>query len=359
MVTQIMKEDFEEILADKTIDWKQFAGNTILITGANGFLVSYMLLTLLTLNNKKKQEPCIVIGLVRNLKKAEKKFCQYLNDPHLILVEHDIATPYKTQMKIDYIIHAASYASPKYFFSDPVGIIKANALGTHYMLEIGKEKEVKSFLFFSSGEVAGDIFEKLQVPTEDDYGYLNLLHIRNCYAESKRMGENMCACWFYQYGVPAKIVRPSHTYGPGFDLNDGRAFTYFIKSVLEDKNISLKSDGCAMRSFCYITDATRAYFKVLLKGENGQSYNVSNEYEIFILDLANIVINVSKNKHLKVCVKNDQSTNSSSQISHGLMSIDKIKTLNWLPLIKEQIGFKRTLNSFMEQENESTTSKNR
>lgn len=349
MINPILKEDFDFILADKLIDWERFAGKTVLVTGASGFLPSYMIQTLLHFNSRKVQEPTRIIGLVRDLSKAKEKYADYLNDDNLNLLVQDVSTPFTIEDEVDFIIHAASQASPKFFFSDPVGTINANTLGTTHLLELAKEKKVKSFLYFSTGEVNGDALDKLQVVNEDDYGAVDPLIIRNSYAESKRMGENMCASWFAQYGVPAKIIRPSHTYGPGFSFDDGRAFTSFVASVFNNKDIVLNSDGSAKRSFCYIADATRAYFLVLLNGENANAYNVGNEYEISIKELASLIIEVSGKNNLKIVYpsNNNVQKSPSNTASHGLLGINKIKKLGWSPVFKEKEGFKRTLESLV------------
>lgn len=353
-MNSILKEDYIYILEDKNIDWSVFAGSSVLVSGASGFLPSYMVQTLLYLNKLKKQEPVKLIALVRNIEKAKVKYKDYLDDKNLVFIEQDVSEPFVIEEKVDYIIHAASQASPKYFFSDPVGTINANSLGTSNLLSIAKDKKVKAFLYFSTGEVCGDIFERKDIVNECDYGSLNPLEIRNCYAESKRIGENMCACWHYQYGVPAKIIRPSHTYGPGFSLDDGRAFTNFVSSVLNNQNIVLNSDGSAKRSFCYLADATRAYFNVLLNGTLGEAYNVSNSYEISIYDLAALILDLSPNKDLKIEFADGVNAKSSvsSKCSHGLLGIEKIKKLGWEPKIKEKEGFCRTITSYKEIYNE-------
>ena len=99
----------------------------------------------------------------------------------------------------------------------------------------------------------------------------------------------MCYSWFNQHGIPIKVVRPSHTYGPGFKENDDRAFAQFVMCAVNNNDIVLKSNGSAKRSFVYIADATRAYLNILLNGKNGEAYNVANNREISIKELAYII----------------------------------------------------------------------
>lgn len=344
----IIMEDVLYILSDNNIDWKRFSGKTVIISGAAGFLPSYMTQTLLMLNKTDRLESNVkVIGLVRDVEKSKRRLGDWSDDPNLKIIKTDLSSPIEIDEDIDFIIHAASQASPKLFFTDPVGTIKANTLGTVYLLDLAVEKHVKGFLYFSTGEVNGDIYDRKEIVSENDYGAIDPLDVRSCYAESKRVGETLCAAYARQFGVPAKVVRPSHTYGPGVFLNDGRVFASFVSDVLNDKNIVLKSDGKANRCFLYLSDAVRGYFTVLLKGEAGIAYNVSNDYEITILDLANIIIKASGKTDLKVQFDITGDSSSAKNV-HAMMDNLRLKLLGWTPEIKEYEGFSRVLKSFTE-----------
>lgn len=342
MLNSIDRDDFEYILKDKLVDWEKFAGKSILITGASGALPSYIAKTLLYLNSLQKSVPTTVLALVRNLERAKQQYKDFLADKNLIFIEEDVINPLNYNGNIDYIVHAASLASPKYFYSNPVEVITANVIGTNNLLALAKEKNVKSFLYFSSGEVCGNIFDSKDLVSENDYGVVDPLNVRNCYSESKRQGENLCYSYFKEYDVPIKIVRPSHTYGPSFKKNDGRAFVSFVMNVVNNENIVLNSDGSAKRSFVYIADAVRAYFLVLLSGVNGEAYNVGNDREISIKELAELLIDLSDNKDLKVVFDIPKDA-PSSKSTHGQLDISKIKKLGWNPKITEREGFARTI----------------
>ena len=102
--------------------------------------------------------------------------------------------------------------------------------------------------------------------------------------------KNMCFSFYKQFNLPIKIIRIGHTYGPGINLNDGRVFSDFIKNILDNKDLVIKSDGEAKRAFCYITDAINAFFLVLFNGKSGEAYNMSNnDYFVSIKELAEIL----------------------------------------------------------------------
>jgi len=189
-----------------------------------------------------------------------------------------------------------------------------------------------------------------KIPTrETDYGYIDPTSVRSCYQESKRMGETMCVSWYHQYGVPVKIVRPFHTYGPAMSLTDGRVFADFVADVAGNHDIVMKSDGSAVRAFCYIADAVAGFFTVLLMGQNGQAYNIGNENgRISILDLAKVLVGLFPEKALRIVADTSapQTGYLKSSISVNCPDISKARALGWEPHTGIEQGFRRTIESF-------------
>ncbi|MCZ6914048.1 MAG: NAD-dependent epimerase/dehydratase family protein, partial [Rickettsia endosymbiont of Ixodes persulcatus] len=264
-----------DFITNTDLAWSSFANKKVLVVGANGVLPAYMIETFLYLNDKKNMA-IQVLGLVRNKKKAIKKFKCYQGRKDFRLLQRDITQPFTIKGKVNYIIHAASQASPKYYNLDPVGTLLANVVGTYHLLELAKRKVVENFLYFSSGEIYGRL-SKPAVPTNESmYGAIDPLDIRSSYGESKKMGENMCVAYAHQFGLPIKIVRPYHSYGPGITLDDGRVFADFVADIVLGRDIIIYGNGSEIRSFCYLSDATLGFFTVLLKGKNSEAYNVGN-----------------------------------------------------------------------------------
>jgi UDP-glucuronate decarboxylase len=343
----IIKEDLINIY-NSNINWSLFRNTSILITGANGFLPAYLVEFFLYLNTTVPDINLTVFALVRNEKKAKERFKEYLEYQNFKLIIQDVCDKIKIKENIDYIFHAASQASPKFYGLDPVGTLYPNIIGTINLLNFSKSKNVKSFLFFSSGEVYGEV--KSKSIDENNFGYLDPTNIRSCYAESKRMGENICISFNHQFGVNVKIVRPFHTYGPGMALDDGRVFADFVNCIINKNDINLNSDGNSFRCFCYLSDATIGFIKVLLDGIPGQAYNLGNpKEEISIHNLANMLTNLYPEYKLKVNLKNQ--INSKGYIASKVQKISpnicKIMKLGWSPEINLAHGFKRTIDSFL------------
>ena len=342
----IIESDLRYI-AKANLEWEIFNNKTIFISGANGFLPAYMVETFLYLKEVSMIENIKIIALVRDKKKAINRFHHYNENNSLEFICQDVCQPILVDEKIDYVIHAASQASPKFYNTDPAGTMLANILGTNNLLELSRKNNSAGFLFFSSSEIYGQVNE-FEIPTaENVVGRIDPLLVRSCYAESKRAGETMCISWFHQYGVPAKIVRPFHTYGPGVSLDDGRVFTDFIGDIINNRNIKMTSDGTGIRSYCYIADATIGFFKVLIEGKISEAYNIGNpQAEISILNLAKTLIDLFPNKNLKVIedIPKERFGYIRSTISRNCPDISKMQLLGWEPNIDIRNGFKRTIN---------------
>ncbi|MFA6280889.1 MAG: NAD-dependent epimerase/dehydratase family protein [Candidatus Omnitrophota bacterium] len=348
-MNEIIREDLENICTSG-LDWEKFKDSTVLISGAYGMLPLYMVFVLMHLNDIRPELNIKVLALCRNPEKAKKRFADFLNSPLFQVICADVVDKLKIKEKIDYIIHAASPASSQFYGSDPINVITPNILGTYNLLELAREKKSKGFLFFSSGEVCGAVNKN--IISEEDSGYLDSMDVRSCYGESKRMGENMCKCWHYQYKIPTFVVRPEHTYGPAMDLEiDKRVFAEFVSNIVNGQDIVLKSDGLACRTFCYISDATEGFFRVLLKGNPGESYNVGNkDGQMAIGKLAHLLVSLFPEKKLKV-VYASRDNNSfyleNKDKIRPVLSTAKIEKIGYRCRFSVKDGFLRTIKSFL------------
>jgi nucleoside-diphosphate-sugar epimerase len=346
MTNKIIAEDISEIALDLDVD--SLRGKKVLIAGAGGFLPAYMVETLLYLNESQDIN-CKVFALVRNLTKAAERFAHYSNRSDLTLIQSDVSAPLIDLPRADFIIHAASPASPKYYGHDPVGVMRANLLGMNNLLDMARLWKSENFLYFSSGEVYGQVPSSAPPIKEKDYGYIDILNVRSCYAESKRAAETLGVSYWKQHGVPCKIVRPFHTYGPGMALDDGRVFADFVADVVHHRDITLKSDGSAIRAFCYLSDAVRGFFKVLLNGQSGIAYNVANpEGTLSVLELAQLLVGMSPGLRVEHIGSHVDPNYLKSPIVRNIPDIELLSALGWFPQYLPQEGFSRTLRSFME-----------
>ena len=343
-----VRDDIGQVLASD-IPWDQLNGKTVLISGAAGMLPAAMVDALMSARTGSKNLDVRIVALVRSRKRAELRFGHWLGDDGFSLLEQDVTQPLPSHIFPQLIIHAASLASPKFYGLDPVGTMLPNVVGTLNLLKLARDVRAERFLFFSSAEVYGRVSGELSAIDEDAFGSLDPNDNRSCYAESKRMGEALCSAYALQYGVPATMVRPFHTYGPGMKLDDGRVFADFIRDAVAGQDIVVKGAGLDERSFCYLSDATAAYMRVLLCGQSGHAYNIGNPAgSISIRELAALIAGFFPQRHLKV---NGPATEPRSAIPKKPVAtrpdIAKIKALGWLPTTSVDDGFRRSIDYFM------------
>lgn len=292
---QIIKEDMEDIYA-RAYAWERLNGKTILITGAYGMLASYLVGFLMYLNIYKNFH-IKVIAQGRNIKKAQEKFNGFWDNKSFIFTDTDLLSGIEISYNVDYIIHAAGSSNPRMYATHPIEIIEPNVIGTYHLLEFAYKHKCEGFLFFSTGDIYGKV-EKSNEIYEETMGIIDPLNPHSCYSESKRLAETMCVSYWREHGLPTKIARIAHTYGPTMDLNnDPRVFADFIRAAVKGENIVLHSDGMAKRPFCYIADAVAAYLLLLLEGRSGEAYNVANSNQfVSIRQLAEITAAIPQNR---------------------------------------------------------------
>lgn len=336
-LNDILHDDFSTLYSELKEDLSILRGKSLLITGANGMLAGYLLKFLSYLNHEHgfnlKAE-----GLVREIKPHGLSGVEFIHG--------DVCTYNFQDKKYHYIIHAASLASPIHYGSNPIGVSLPNVLGTIQLLNLAEKSGVESFLFVSSSEVYGDFgTDKIEID-EKEFGSLDPINPRSCYAESKRMGESLCISWFNQKKVPTKIVRPFHTYGPGLTRHDGRVYADFIYSIIDRKDIVLNSKGEAKRAFCYQSDALKGMLLVLLKGQPGEAYNLGNpDQELSIFEAAQAATVAFPERKLKVTINEANLPQGylKSRVLRNCPSISKMKNLGWQPKISFLEGVRRTV----------------
>ena len=301
MEDKILAEDIENISNDKLIDFERFRDKSIFITGATGLIGSQIVKTLSYVNRKMKLNMRLIL-LIRDYDKTKSIFGDLLKEEYFTIISGDILSDINIEEKVDYVIHGASPTSSKYFVEHPVETIKVTVDGTKNVLELAKRKEIQGLVYLSSLEVYGNPEGKTNI-SENDYGYIDNLNIRSSYSEGKRMAECLSISYYKEYGVPIKIARLSQTFGAGFDYKYNRVFAEFIRCVIQKKDIILHTEGKTIRTYCYTKDAIIAILFLLLYGEKGEAYNITNEEtSVTIKELAELVCNIYADSGIKTII---------------------------------------------------------
>ena len=338
-MNKILYEDLKNIVSEN-ISWEKLKGQTVLITGASGMIGSYFMNTLLYLNDEHNYN-VKVIAVVRNPKKFKDEIVERKD---VVIYKHDVIEPMKVDGDVDYIIHAASPASPLIMKNQPVETIAANTLGTFNSLKLAQEKNSKGYAFISSREVYGQPYEGQEYFDENTYGFVDQLNVRSCYSEGKKAAETMCVSFAQEYGLNVKIMRLAHTYGPGMSIYDGRVQADFLKNVINNEDIVLKSEGTSIRTYTYIADAISAMFRILLDGED-IVYNIANDSaKVSIKELAEIMVRIYPEKNLKLVFDIPEGgTKGTAPYSLGTLDSSKLIATGWSPRYSVKEGFERTI----------------
>lgn len=333
--SEALQEDLERIAASEQIDWNLLRKKRILVTGATG-LIGGLLCRALVCASAKRELGLQVLAFVRNKEKAQKLFAPYLADG-LELVCGDITVPIHLEDNVDYIFHTASVTASKDFVDYPVETILTTIKGTENLLELAREKRVDSMVYLSSMEAYGVVDAGHYIVRETDYGYIDPLQVRSSYSEGKRMAEGLCGAYAHEYGVPVKTARLAQTFGAGIAQNENRVFAQFARSIMEGRDIVLHTDGSKAHCYCYTSDAVLGLLTVLLRGANGEAYNISN-HDTFctIREMAEMLIREYPESGTKLVfdIPDDANKFGYAPTSRMLVNADKLGSLGW----KAEVG---------------------
>ena len=286
----------KEAIGEKIVS--QFRGKRILLTGAFGFLgrnfLDFFIHLLEEDANYCQLFALDIAGLLPyHLHLSPKSTEQFT------LLEQDLLDDAKPLPTVDYIIHAASIASPIHYRKRPLHTLKVNAWGSQRLLDhIIDTNPACRMVYISSSEVYGDPLSEA-IPTPESYwGRVSFTGPRACYDESKRFAETLCALYAQEHDIQVCSVRPFNIYGPGLSPDDGRVISDFMRDSITHSRIDLFSDGSPTRTFCFVADGIQGILRALLKGKSGEAYNIGQEKpEISMLELAHTIATIAKKRH--------------------------------------------------------------
>lgn len=350
MKSKILEQDYKYV-ANSNVEFEKLRGCTILITGATGLIGSLLIRNLLYceqvygLNLK-------ILGLVRNLEKAQKLFEDISDKGSLQFVVQDLAEPFRElRDSVDYIIHTASVTKSKEMVQYPADNIRIAVNGTMNLLDLAREKKVRSFVYVSSMEVYGRISCSDHKIQEDELGYLDLYSARSCYPEGKRLCECLCNAYAVQYGMHTVTARLAQTFGAGILPGENRVFAQFAKSVLRNEDIVLHTKGLSEGNYVYTADAISGLLLLMTAGNSGNAYNISNEdNHMTISQMANLVAEEIADGRISVVYDIPEDLDSMGYAPDVKMHLSsaKMRKLGWKPDIDMKSAYKRMIAYMLE-----------
>lgn len=344
----VLKQDFD-LIRGFIKDKESLRGAHWLITGVTGMICSYFTAFLCRLNEEDLGSSMRITAIHRkDLDRSHPNVGFLVDKEYISFRKADLSMPFRLEQgdRFDFIVHGASNAAPRDYLADPVGTINTNVRATQMLLDHCRDMQgLRNFLFFSSGEIYGEVARD-DVPTPETYtGLVDHLSPRACYVEAKRFAETLCRFYHSQYGIPVTMIRPIHAFGPGFREHDSRVWADFIVSASRRRTIEILSDGKAERGFCYLADAVTQIMAVLLRGAAGEVYNIGSDELTSILRLASVVAAVAGDD-VTIDVKNRLPSYLQQSPHLSCPSIEKVRRL--APLLKTPLeeGVKRSYEWF-------------
>ncbi|NLO09325.1 MAG: NAD-dependent epimerase/dehydratase family protein [Clostridiales bacterium] len=324
----------------------QIMNRTFLITGSTGLIGSFLTKVLLEYERENRNN-IKVYALCRNKEKAERMYADYVDMKQLNFIYGDVRDEIKIDTNIDYIIHGANTTQSGDFIKHPVETILSLVSGTNNILQFASKQKLYGFLYLSSLEIYGRHRDDKPYIHENDYGYIDITSPRSSYSEGKRMAENLCFSYAYEYNLPIKIARLTQTFGPGVAYDDKRVFAEFARCVIEERDIILHTEGRTVRNYLYIRDCAKALFLILFRGEDGEAYNVANpDTEISIYDMAKLIATKMAMGRIgvKIEINHDSKELGYNPEMRAVLSIDKLLSLGFVP----EVGLEQMLQNTIE-----------
>ena len=343
---RVLEEDLKNIASNHVL-FNDLKNSTILITGATGLIGSYLIKSIVCCNQINATN-IKVIALIRSNDKAREIFKEIYDNNMIHFIVTDITNELDIDYEIDYIVHGASPTASKFFITNPVETIDAIVLGTKNILELSRKNSVKGFVYLSTMEVYGITDPELERVSESDLGYIDILSVRSSYSEGKRMAENLCIAYADQYGIDVKIARLAQTFGAGIQKTENRVFAQFARSVINDEDIVLHTEGKSVGNYCYIRDAIKALLLLLVKGTSKQAHNITNEdSNISIRDMAYLVADKIADNEIKVVFDIPESENVYGYAPDVKMKLSskKMRALGWKPEVGLEESYTRMIES--------------
>lgn len=326
-------------------------GKTVLVTGATGLIGSAVVdfLSQLTIDGYAK---VTILAAGRNQAGLEKRFEKRMEEGGIVYYPFDALDPPGPDRYPDpgpdYLVHAAGNANPALYGAQPVQTMMTTILGTQSILEMAAASPGSRVLYVSSSEVYGRKDTPEPFP-EDQYGTVDILQARSCYPVSRRAAETLCASAHAQTGVDFVIARPGHVYGPTMTETDNRASSQFPREAAEGRDIVLKSSGSQIRSYCYVLDCVSALMTVLLKGESGKAYNISNRKSIASIRQMAEAFAKAAGRKILFDLPTDQEKAVFNPMDNSSLDASRLEALGWRGMFDMETGARRTLDCLQQE----------
>ena len=299
-----------------------------LVTGGSGFIGSHLTAVLLNRGDSVVVLDDFSTGSAKNLESlASNSNLEIVSGSILdgALVDSLVA-------KVDHVLHLAAAVGVFNIVNNPLKSLETNIGGTENVLG-ACAKYNKPFFLTSSSEIYG---KNTNVPLNEDSDRIvgSPLKFRWSYSEAKAIDETLTIFHHTENKLPVRIVRLFNTVGPRQIGQYGMVVPRFVSAALSGEVISVYGDGKQTRSFCHIDDVIEALLLVIDSPKTiGQVFNLGNNFEISISDLAKKVVEVTKSaSKIEFKAYSDAYGDGFEDLERRVPDISKIMAeLGWAP----------------------------
>lgn len=231
---------------------------------------------------------------------------------------------------IDIAINFAAETHVDRSIDDSTPFFRTNVLGTQNLLEQARKYGVKRFIQISTDEVYGSI-------RDGKFKEEAKLNPTSPYAASKASADLLALSYYKTYGLPIIITRSTNNYGP-YQYPE-KLIPLFIKKTLEDEALPLYGDGENIRDWLYVEDNCLAIEAVMLKGKEGEIYNIGANNYLKNVHIANEILSLLGKPQSLIMEVDDR-------LGHDFryaVNTDKIESLGWKPRKTFMEGLKETV----------------
>lgn len=240
----------------------------------------------------------------------------------------------------DYVVHLAAALGVLNIVNKPLDSLRTNIQGTEVVLEAAN-KHNKPILIASTSEIYGKN-DKLPLNEEDDRVIGHPLKSRWSYSEAKAVDESLAYFYYLENKLPIRIVRLFNTVGPRQVGHYGMVLPRFVSAAIKNEPLQVYGTGEQIRCFCHVEDAVRALLQVMDSDKSiGEVFNIGNNQQISILELAKRVIQITDSKSEIIKIPYTEAyPDGFEDMQRRVPDISKIKNvLGWSP----QIGLDQTI----------------
>lgn len=262
-----------------------FEARVVLVTGVAGFLGSHFARKLLRDSSLK-----LVVGVDKmSSTSSVRSVCELEQDDRFIFVKGNILSEgflslIYEKYNIDTVVHFAAQTVVENE-GNSLDFTLNIVVGTHFLLESMRlYGGIRRFIYASTDEVYGEKRTVSETAQEEEVKY----EPPNPYAAAKAAAEMMAKAYTTSYGLSTIIVRVCNVYGPGEFPN--KVIPKFTLLALDGKPLPVQGTGSAVRCFIYVEDVVEAFYTILSKGKDNETYTVGPEGQKLVMDVARDIL---------------------------------------------------------------------